>query len=105
MLGHEKKQVVEALNANIFLVKAKNIITPPLSEGCLKGVFRKKLIEFILKDSDLTIEEKEISPFELQKTDEVFLTNAIIGIQPITKYRKKNYTTTVSDYLRDQMNL
>lgn len=105
VLLNEKKQVVEALNANIFLVKDKNIITPPLSEGCIKGIFRKKLIEFISKDDTLTIEEKEISPFELQKIDEVFLTNAIVGIQSVTKYRKKNYKTEVSDYLRDKMNL
>ncbi|MDY7394289.1 aminotransferase class IV [Aureibaculum sp. 2210JD6-5] len=101
ILLNEKKQVVEALNANIFLVKEKNIITPPLSEGCLKGVFRKKLIEFISKDKEFNVEEKEISPFELQKTDEVFLTNTIIGIQPVTKYRKKTYSTMVSEYLRD----
>lgn len=105
ILLNEKKQIVEALNANIFLVKNKSVITPPLSEGCLKGVLRKKLIEFISKDAELTLEEKEISPFEMQKTDEVFLTNTIIGIQPVTKYRKKNYVTQVSDYLKDKMKL
>jgi len=105
ILLNEKKQVVEALNANVFFVKGKNIITPPLSEGCLKGVFRKKLIEIISKDAELNLEEREISPFELQKTDEVFLTNAIVGIQPVTKYRKKKYSTEMSNYLRDKMNL
>ena len=29
--------------------------------------------------------EKSISPFDLQKADELFITNVIIGIQPITK--------------------
>ncbi|MET2984613.1 aminotransferase class IV [Aureibaculum conchae] len=105
ILLNEKKHVVETLNANIFLVKGKTISTPPLSEGCLKGVFRKKLIEFIAKDEELNLEEREISPFELQKTDEVFLTNAIVGIQPVTKYRKKKYTTEVSDYLRRKMDI
>lgn len=105
ILLNEKKQIVEALNSNVFLVKDKTIVTPPLSEGCLKGVMRKKLIEFISKGNELTILEKEISPFELLKTDEVFLSNAIVGIQPVTKYRKKNYTTAVSGYLRDKMNL
>jgi branched-chain amino acid aminotransferase len=34
--------------------------------------------------------EEAISPFDLQKADELFITNVIKGIQPITKYRKKN---------------
>ena len=105
ILLNEKKQVVEALNANLFLVKDKKISTPPLSEGCLKGVFRKKLIAFISKDKELTCEEREISPFEFQKADEIFVTNAIVGIQPVTKYRKKIFTTETSNYLRDKMNL
>ena len=105
VLLNEKKQVVEALNANIFLVKGKHIVTPPLSEGCLKGVFRKNLLELISKDDTLTIEEKVISPFELQKTDEIFLTNAIVGIQPVSKYRKKEFTSEIAFYLRDKMNL
>lgn len=105
ILLNEKKHIVEALNANIFLVKGQTITTPPLSEGCLKGVFRKKLIDFIAKNNEFTFQEKEISPFELLKTDEVFLTNAIVGIQPITEYRKKEFTTRVSEYLRGKMDL
>lgn len=101
ILLNEKKQVVEGLNANIFLVKDKKIATPPLSEGCLKGVYRKKLIEFIIKDKEFTLEEKEISPFEIQKSDEVFFTNTIMGIQPVTKYRKKTFKTAVSNYLQN----
>ncbi|RPD90712.1 aminotransferase class IV [Aureibaculum marinum] len=104
ILLNEKKQLVEALNANIFLVKGKTISTPPLSEGCIKGVFRKKLIEFISKDGEFNIEERELSPFELQKADEVFLTNAIVGIQQVTNYRKKTFTTDVSNYLRNNFN-
>ncbi len=103
ILLNEKKQIVEALNANIFLVKDKKIITPLLSEGCLKGVMRKKVLELISKEDHYEIIETEISPFELQKVDEVFLTNAIMGIQPVTKYRKRTFTTEVSTYLRNKL--
>jgi branched-chain amino acid aminotransferase len=34
-------------------------------------------------------EVEEAIPFDLQKTDELFITNVIKGIQPITKYRKR----------------
>ena len=72
------------------------MLTPALSEGCIKGVIRKKLIELLQKDPNYTIEETAITPFELQKADEVFITNAIVGIQAISKYRRKHYTNTVA---------
>ena len=46
------------------------------------------------------IVETGISPFEMQKVDEVFISNAIIGIQAVTKYRKKLYNTETSDYIK-----
>jgi branched-chain amino acid aminotransferase len=57
------------------------------------------------KDSNYELFEKEISPFELQKVDEVFLSNSIIGIQPVTKYRKKTYTTTVAADLQNKLKI
>lgn len=103
LLLNEKKQLVEAVNGNIFLVKGNTIYTPALTEGCIKGIIRKKMIEILKKDADFNIQETEISPFELQKADEVFITNAITWIQPVTKYRKKTYTTEVSSRLSKKL--
>ena len=91
-LINEKKGVVEVTNANIFVVKGNIVKTPALTEGCIKGIVRNKVIEIILKNKEFTLEETSISPFEIQKADEVFITNAIIGVQPITNYKKKNFT-------------
>ncbi len=99
------KNIAEALNANIFLVKGRMIKTPPLQDGCIKGVMRKQIIEIIKSLPDYTLEEVSISPFELQKADELFLTNVISGIQPITHYRKKTYTKEVSKQLLGKLNL
>ena len=99
------KNIVEALNANIFLVKKNMIKTPPLQDGSIKGVMRKQIIEIIKLLPDYTLEESSISPFELQKADELFLTNVITGIQPITHYRKKTYTRDVSKQLLGKLNL
>jgi branched-chain amino acid aminotransferase len=105
ILLNENKQIVEAINSNIFLVKNHQITTPPLSEGCLKGVVRKNIISLINKDAEYEIFETAISPFELQKADEVFLTNAIVGIQPVTKYRKKIYEISVATDLLDKLKI
>ena len=82
-----------------FLVKDNTIKTPPISNGCLKGVMRKQLIELIKSISEYELIEEPISPFELQKADELFLTNVISGIKPISKYRKKNYSNSVAEKL------
>ncbi|WP_081211633.1 aminotransferase class IV [Salegentibacter sediminis] len=105
LLLNEKKNVVEALNGNLFVVKGKTIKTPPLNDGALNGITRKKLLE-VLKDlPEYELEEVSVSPFELQKADELFITNVVVGIQPITKYRKKNFDNTVARNLLSKLNV
>lgn len=101
ILINEKKNIVEAVNANVFLVKENVISTPALSEGCVNGIIRKKLIEMISSTTRFDIRETGILPMELLQADEVFLTNSIVEIQSVTKYRKKNYEVRVASKLRD----
>lgn len=96
LLINEKKNIVEAIHGNIFLVFENTLVTPPISEGCIKGIVRKKIIEIIKKHAELTIEEREISPFELKKADELFITNSIIDVQAVSQYRKKKFANTVA---------
>lgn len=103
-LLNDSKNIVEALNANIFVVKDKVVKTPPLSDGCVKGIMRKQVMELLEKHPDYTLEEVSISPFELQKADEIFLTNVIIGIQTVTKYRKKEFKNDLSKDLLNRLN-
>ena len=90
LILNTNKQVVEALNGNIFLLKDNVLITPPLKDGCLNGIMRKQVMEVVKSIPDVQLLESSVSPFEIQKSDEIFLTNVIQGIQPITKYRKKS---------------
>ncbi len=92
ILINDHKNVVEVVNGNLFLVKGNTITTPPLTDGCIKGIIRKKIIELVEKSKDYTLIEGKISPFDLQKADELFITNTIVGVQPITKYRKSSYS-------------
>lgn len=105
LLLNENKQVVEALNGNIFLVNGSTIKTPPLTDGCLNGVLRKQLIAIIGQLPEYQLAENSVSPFELQKADEIFITNVIIGIQPVTKYRKKEFKITVAKDLMTKLNV
>lgn len=104
LLINGDKQVVETINGNLFLLKEGAVKTPPLSDGCLDGIIRKKLMEIITATEGLQLVEESISPFELQKADELFMTNSIQGIVSITKYRKKEYGNHVTKGLLGKLN-
>ncbi|WP_435625458.1 aminotransferase class IV [Flagellimonas sp.] len=104
ILLNSAKQVIEAINGNVFLVHGTTIKTAPLEDGCLNGIVRKKVIEIIEASGDFELSETSISPFELQKADEFFITNSINGIIPITRYRKKNYTNAAAKNLLGKLN-
>ncbi len=104
LLLNNSKNIVEALQGNIFMLVGNKLITPPVSEGCLNGVMRKQIISIAKKIESLEILEQPISPFDLQKADELFITNVIKGIQPITKYRKKEFENTFATQLLKKLN-
>lgn len=104
LLVNTDKQVVEAINGNLFVVKGDTVKTPPLADGCLNGIVRKKLMEVIEASEEFQLVEESISPFELQKADELFITNSVVGIQPISKYRKKVFSNTIAKKLVGKLN-
>jgi len=105
LLLNTNKSIVEALNGNLFLVKGNTIKTPPLDDGCLKGIMRKQVLEILKKIPEFECIEASISPFELQKADELFVTNVIQGIQPITGFRKKSFSFKVSQSILAKLNM
>ena len=105
LLLNTNKNIIEALNGNVFLVKDNVIKTPPLADGCLKGIIRDQLIDMISKSDNYDLIETSISPFELQKADEIFITNVIQGVKPVTKFRKKTYTTEAAKKFQNKLNI
>ena len=85
LILNTNRNVIEALNGNVFLLKDGIVKTPPLSDGCLKGVLREQVIKIISDLDYYTIQEATISPFELQKADAIFITNVIQGINSVGK--------------------
>lgn len=105
VLVNEKKQIVEATNGNIFLIKDNVISTPSLKSGCLNGIIRKQIIQQVPKNTNYQIEETTISPFDLLKADAIFITNSMIEIKAVTKYRKKEFDISFVNQLKEKINL
>lgn len=103
LLLNDSKNVIEALNGNIFMLKDGKLSTPPVSEGCLNGVMRKQILT-LAKNKNIEVVEEVISPFDLQKADELFVTNVIQGVQSISKYRKKEFINAFALELIHELN-
>ncbi len=104
LLLNTSKNVVAALEGNVFLVSGKLVKTPPLTEGCPDTVLRRKIIEIVQKSDEFTLLEAPISPFELQKADEIFICHVKAGMQPVSKYRKALYGSEVAAKLIGKLN-
>lgn len=104
LLVNDEKNVIEALQGNLFMLTGNVLVTPPVSDGCLNGVMRKQILEIAKKVDGIEVREASISPFDLQKADELFITNVIKGVQPVTKYRKKEYSNTFAADLVKRLN-
>ncbi|MCA0350208.1 MAG: aminotransferase class IV [Bacteroidetes bacterium] len=101
---NDSKNVVETISGNIFMLMDTVLITPPISEGCLNGIMRKQILGLAKFFPEIEFKEAIISPFDLQKADELFLTNVIMGIQPISKYRKKEFQNIFTKKLLEKLN-
>ena len=103
ILINDAKEVTEFINGNIFIIQGNKITTPPLGSGCLDGVMRKHIL-IICNQLGFEAVESKISPFDLQKVDEIFMTNSISGVQGITDYRRTNYSTQTSELIQNELN-
>ena len=75
--------VAEAATSNIFAVCGRKVVTPPLAGGILPGVTRKAVLA-LAGACGFSCEEKEITRRALGESDEVFLTNSLFEILPVT---------------------
>ena len=91
LVNHDNK-IVEANSSNLFWVKDRTLYTPSVFSGCVEGVMRTVVMQAV-KQSGLisVVETRGVTEEDLIKADEVFVTNAIQGIQWVVGFREKRY--------------
>jgi branched-chain amino acid aminotransferase len=94
-------RIADATIANVFLIKDGKVITPPLSEGCVNGVYRRFLLERFIRDGTL-FRERPVGVDALLSADEVFLTNAITGIRSVASCGTKRYANEMTQMLQQR---
>jgi len=74
---NENGYITETSCANIFIVRNNEILTPKLEDGLLNGIIRSEIIK------EFKVMEKSITLEELKKSDEVIITNSLMGAMSI----------------------
>jgi len=78
-----------AATSNIFIEENGLLITPPLNDGVLAGVTRRKILDNSLSlqgegwGEGFTVKEDSISPDRLNNADKIYLTNSFIGLRAV----------------------
>ncbi|OGV50568.1 MAG: hypothetical protein A3F46_01790 [Legionellales bacterium RIFCSPHIGHO2_12_FULL_42_9] len=89
ILLNTANHIADGAISNIFMVKNQHIYTPRIADGALPGVVRTILLDEFSNAFSLT--EKSMTIAELIDADEVFVTNALMGIKPVTKLQDKHF--------------
>ncbi len=103
LLINENGNICETISSNIFVVKNGTLYTPPLNEGCLAGVMRKQIMALATAHKILVF-ESIVTDYSFNNADEVFLTNAIQGVQWVGQYKQKYYTNNTAQLFIDKLN-
>jgi branched-chain amino acid aminotransferase len=103
LLVNDNGNIIESINSNIFVVKNGTLYTSPITDGCVDGVMRKQILEIAAQNKILAFEQP-LTVHTLTNGDEVFLTNAIKGIQWVGQFKNKFYTNQRAVFFTEKLN-
>lgn len=101
-----EKNIIEATAFNIFVIgeNANTLYTPAIESGCVAGVMRSTIIA-VAREMGYTVEEVgNFSQELLAKAEEVFLTNAVVGIRWVLGWENKRYFKTKTQKIVKMLN-
>jgi branched-chain amino acid aminotransferase len=104
LLINENGNIIEATSSNLFIVKNDQIYTPSLEEGCVRGIMRNKIIDYCLDLNYTVFDDCTFSSDDLLNADEVFLTNAIVGIKWVLAFKERRFFNKTSKILMRKLN-
>lgn len=78
VFANTRGELCEGTGSNVFVGLAGRLLTPPLSAGCLPGVTRALLLEWLPEAV-----EEVLGVDDLQRAPEAFLASTMRSVQPI----------------------
>lgn len=104
MLDHQQ-HVIEGTMSNVFCVLDDQLYTPSLELCGVRGVMREQIIQ-LARSQGITVNEIEISQQNFLQMDEIFVSNSLIGIWPVTRIvdqPERQYITSMAQHLQQQL--
>jgi branched-subunit amino acid aminotransferase/4-amino-4-deoxychorismate lyase len=94
LLLNEEGFIAEGGGSNIFFVKEGRLVTPTPESGLIPGVTREVIIE-IAGHLGIPVSEGTVGIGAIKKSDEIFMTNTIIEVMPVTEVRDDRGGTAI----------
>jgi branched-chain amino acid aminotransferase len=76
--------VSECTGDNVFIIKAGQMFTPPLSAGALYGITRSVVMD-MAREGSIAVSEPNLTRYDLFNADECFLTGTGAELIPVVK--------------------
>lgn len=84
-------QVVSAVAGNLFALSGGRLLTPPL-DGCgIRGTRRELVVHDWAPAVGLQVGERALTPRDLEAADEVFYSNALLGVRPVARFGTRTW--------------
>jgi branched-chain amino acid aminotransferase len=104
LLINERQNLVESVSSNLFIVKDDILFTPSLESGAVNGIMREQIIQIALQRGITVYDDCIVKPEQLKEADEIFLTNAIVGIRWVVAYGERRYFNRSAKILMEELN-
>jgi branched-subunit amino acid aminotransferase/4-amino-4-deoxychorismate lyase len=97
----ENENLLEGATSNVFVVVGERVFTPRLDGRVLPGVARGRVLRLLCDRA----REEPVSLKQLGKTDEMFVTNALLGVMPVSCVDERVYDLTENAITRQLMSV
>ncbi|HEY6797928.1 MAG TPA: aminotransferase class IV [Kineosporiaceae bacterium] len=84
LLANTRGELCEGTGSNVVVERDGELVTPPLSSGCLAGITRELLLEWAA-DEGLPVIEDAVHPADLAGAPEVLLTSSTRDVQHVSE--------------------
>ena len=103
ILTNTSNNITETSSSNIFAVINGNLYTPQIDDGILDGIMRQMVLK-IVAENNIPIIETSLTEANLEAAEEIFITNAVKGVQWVVAFGNKRFFNNMSKRIISLLN-
>lgn len=91
LLSDAHGNLIEGVMSNVFIVKDNSILTPFIDNAGVNGIMRNVILN-LCESNGIIAKEAKLTYESVLDADEVFLTNSLVGVWPVTTIDKQSFS-------------